>query len=323
LALKPEKCKLLPPGGALSAKRKSDVEKYLAEAALEWKAFQVTDMAEYLGFQVGYRAGTISSWAKPLKKFKSFTAELSACGIAASLGTDTYNAKIATVTSYVEQLCPPTAEYLKLERSAIEKTMHCPHNAHPPEAPFLFDQAGMRKFVNLELRALAAQVWTALRTCTSWRVELDKLNAARREFGPMVNLASSAASAPILVDYSRWQTEAYADVLARASTLDPIVVEGIRGTKAHSIQVGTYRNFIASRLPNDLALALLPRLREQLGGTYPDDKVLEAMRGSLKLVKSIAPQAGWALVRTWCNGWVTSSRVGAGSRRVSLDAQSA
>ena len=65
LALKPKKCKLLALGG---------VEEYLAEAAPEWEVFQVTDMAEYLGFQVGYRGGTISTWTKPLKKFKSLTA---------------------------------------------------------------------------------------------------------------------------------------------------------------------------------------------------------------------------------------------------------
>ena len=81
----------------------------------------------------------------------------------------------------------------------------------------------------------------------------------------------------------------------------------------HSIQADTYRSLIASRLPYDLALSLLLRVRKRLGAKYCDDKVLEAMRRTLKLARSMAPQAGWALVRTWWNGWVTFSRVGAGS----------
>ena len=65
--------------------------------------------------------------------------------------------KIATVTSYVEQLCTPTPEYRKAELSAIERTLHAPHNALPKYAAARLDMARMRKIPVLELRAQAAQ----------------------------------------------------------------------------------------------------------------------------------------------------------------------
>ena len=95
---------------------------------------------------------------------------------------------------------PPNARYMKMERSAIEKTLHCPHNALPILAASRLGQAGMRSFTNLSIRADAAQCRTALKTCSCWRVELAALNAARLEYGPACNYAKKKDEA--LVDFS-------------------------------------------------------------------------------------------------------------------------
>ena len=85
----------------------------------------------------------MASWVKPLMKFEQRTGELAAAGVSAAVGTIAYNHKVATLTSYIEQLCPPTPQYLKLELSAIEKTLHCPHNTLPRYAGARLDAAGM------------------------------------------------------------------------------------------------------------------------------------------------------------------------------------
>jgi hypothetical protein len=296
-------------GGELSAKRKLEAEEFVAMEVPEWKAFSVTDAAEYLGYQVGHKGGTASSWNKPLAKVEKLAAELGACGIAAAQGTDTYNLKIASVTSYTEQLCPPTPRGLALERSAVEKTLHCPHRALPADAPFLLHQAGMRKFVSFEVRSQAAQFRTAMRTCSCWRSELQILNRVRKEYGPMVNLSRSSSEK--LVDYSCWDTEAFADVLERAAKLEVPSCQAQTGSRRSSLQAGAYKSLWAARFPLDLAVTLLPRVLKFFDGAFQEETVLYSMRRCLECVRKMAPQAGWVVVRTWCNGWVTSSRVGA------------
>ena len=78
------------------------------------------------GLFVGYAGGIVASWSKPPAKFEQRTAEIAFAGISTTAGTKLYNVKVATVTSYVEQLCPAIDKYTKLEKSAIEKTLHYP-----------------------------------------------------------------------------------------------------------------------------------------------------------------------------------------------------
>ena len=129
---------------------------------------------------MGQAGVTVASWKKTLAKFEQRTGELAAAGVSAAVGTGLYKSKVATVASYVEQLCPTSPQYLKLEQSTIETTLRCPHNAFPTNAAFRLEDAGMYKFPSLALRALAAQVRTTKRTCSCWRKELDALNIARK-----------------------------------------------------------------------------------------------------------------------------------------------
>ena len=104
LALKPKKCKLIPLGARTTPERCKEVESYVVEQVPDRRDFEVTDSSEYLGFRVGHAGGTLASWAKPLVKYEQRAAELSGSGVSASAGTATYNVKVATITSYVEQL---------------------------------------------------------------------------------------------------------------------------------------------------------------------------------------------------------------------------
>ena len=217
LALKPKKCRLIPLGGELTDAKKAAIVKYIKRWVPQWSEFQVTSSGEYLGFQIGPSGGTIQSWAKPLAKYESRVAEVAASGLSASASTTIYNTKVATVTSYVEQLCALTTAMRKAEASAIEKMLHAPHNSIPGKAAAILDQPGMRKFIDLETRSKAAQFRTALKTCTCWREELGRLNAARREYGPCRNWAVKDEGA--MCDFPWWASEAFADVLRRAGGL--------------------------------------------------------------------------------------------------------
>ena len=186
--------------------------------------------------------------------------ELAAARVSASIGIPIYNSKVVTTTSYIEQLCPMTAQYKKLEISAIEKTLHCPHNALPPLAAARLDHAGMRRFTKLEFRALAAQCRTAKRTCTCWREELTALNAARcdwgsRDCGLLSNLSKKAGEK--LDDFSWWHSESFADVLARADALDTSDLELLENKP---FQSAVYTKLVCERIPRELATILKPRV---------------------------------------------------------------
>ena len=287
------------------------MESYVVEQVPYWRDFEVTDSGEYPGFRVGHAGGTLASWAKPLIKYEKRAAELSGSGVSASVGTATYNVKVATITSYVEQLCPPNARYMKMERSAIEKTLHCPHNALPILAASRLGQAGMRSFTNLSIRADAAQCRTTLKTCSCWRVELAALNAARLEYGPACNYAKKKDEA--LVDFSWWDSEAFADVLSRASVVD--ITSELELTNHMSLQSAVYRQLLSERIPCELTAILKPRVVKHLSNFGVEaHNVHVDMDRALASARTISAQAGWALVRTWCNGWPTACRTG-GARR--------
>jgi hypothetical protein len=74
-----------------------------------WSGFRIAKKGEYLGFQTGPEGGTHESWTKPLKKYESRGLELGAAGLAPLASSFEYKTKIATITTYIEQLCPATA----------------------------------------------------------------------------------------------------------------------------------------------------------------------------------------------------------------------
>ena len=72
-----------------------------------------------------------------------------------------------------------------------------------------------------------------------------------------------------------------------------------------------YTQLVQQRLPHKLSVVLLPRVLRHLDGHAVDHEALTStMDGTLHVARTLPPQVGWALVRLWCNGWPTSSRMG-------------
>ena len=315
LALKPKKCKLLPLGAPLDRDLHAKVKDYINKTVPGWNDFAICDSGEYLGFQLGHKGGTSLSWEKPLQKFQRLVGELSAWGVSASIGTQSYVSKIASVTSYVEQLCTPSQQYLLSEVSAIEKVLHCPHNTLPKDAPYLLHQAGMLRFPCLKYRALAAQMRTALKTCSCWRSELKILNSTRAEYGPLMNVRHSLDRQYQLKDNPWWQSEAFADVLDKAAKIQFTV----QANSQQGFQSQAYHHLLRHHLPTSLSSVLAQRVMKHLAPLEVEKgKLMKAMDHTLQVARRLSPQVGWALVRLWCNGWPTSSRMGVKGKRCIL-----
>ena len=97
LALKPQKCVLIPLGQAPNAEVCGAVGRYIATEVPQWKEFKVQAKGEYLGFQVGPDGGEEASWGKPIRKFKARTNEVASSQCATAAAIELYNIEIAPV----------------------------------------------------------------------------------------------------------------------------------------------------------------------------------------------------------------------------------
>ena len=169
----------------------------------------------------------------------------------------------------------------------------------------------MRSFPDIEIRAIAAQYRTATETCTCWRRELEVFNKARLDYGPAIN--QSRMGGGTFIDNCWWHSEAFADVLHGAAITNISVTEA----KGKSTQAEAYRALMAATRPSDLAKLISPRIRnhcEKANMQVKEDELLEEIKETMGVAKQMSRQAAWALLRTWCNGWVTASRVGGMSK---------
>jgi hypothetical protein len=63
--------------------------------------------------------------------------------------------------------------------------------------------------------------------------------------------------------------------------------------------------------PGDLADEVAPRLERYFAKLlFEGDLLKVAIRETLTVVKNMTPSIGWSLLRTWLNGWITSTRFG-------------
>ena len=279
--------------------------RYVKGTVPAWKDFKIKSCGTYLGFEVGHTGGTFASWRRPLEKFSTRAKELGACGLAPSVGTRLFEQNVSTTLAYVEQLCEPPSALKAAVQSAIERTMHAPHNTFPGNSAFCVGEAGMVSFTSLVWRGTAARIRAASITCSEWRVAWAELDLARREYGPACN---QVANLEQLVDFPRWQSCAFVDVLARASLRDFGEADK---SKKKGLQAAVAQFIKPVFFPGDLADEVAPPLERYFAKfLFEGDLLKVATRETRTVVKNMAPSTGWALLRTWLNGWITSTRFG-------------
>ena len=183
--------------------------------------------------------------------------------------------------------------------------MHAPHNTFPGNSAFCVGEAGMVSFTSLVWRGTAARIRAASITCSEWRVAWAELDLARREYGSACN---QVANLEQLVDFPRWQSCAFVDVLARASLRDFGEADK---SKKKGLQAAVAQFIKPVFFPGDLADEVASRLERYFAKfLFEGDLLKVATRETRTVVKNMAPSTGWALLRTWLNGWITSTRFG-------------
>ena len=299
----------------------------------EWSGVKFAWVGKYLGFNIGQRGGTCSSWDAPVAKFKARVEIVASNPHAPSLLMVYYNRSVCTTLSYVEELCPPPPDLAKMETTAITRILKLPAWALATDGAVKLKDCGLTAPPSLVVRGLAARERTAMKTCSAWPDALSELLEVRRAHGPMTNLAAVSAE---MKDWKWWETEAFADVLGRAfanrSHLPrvPQITKQVQrrarsaSQKTHeppneshngrkkSLQARIYEVKFAERFPASLADWLAKKIRHFVQAeTLDNDTLLARIGAVVGVAHQCCPSVAWAWVKAICNGWLTTSRFGA------------
>ena len=155
LALKANKCVIIPLGRALTEDLENQIKQFLRNHIPTWARFNISDKAEYLGFSIGPKGGNDESWEKPLNKYNNRVSCISKAKLAPSIATDLYAIKAFPVNTYIPQLCKIIPKVLKEEHKAIHKILHLPFNTLPKHSAFCLDEIGMRRLPSIEIMSKA------------------------------------------------------------------------------------------------------------------------------------------------------------------------
>ena len=187
--------------------------------------------------------------------------------------------------------------------------MHLPHNALPKNTAFCLDQIGMTNFTPIRLMAEAACARTAHTTSREWQEQLRQLDLIREEYGPIA--ARTAKTAHGHKDSHRWATCAFVDNLNKAYAIEfpPPPKENL---KRFSLQAHIQKHIAPTHFEHNLVNTTFHRLYKFIAPLAIDEEQLKStMNLTVQAVKKLSPTFGVALIKTWNNGWITDSRVGA------------
>jgi hypothetical protein len=309
LGLKAKKCVLIPLGKPLTSTLTQEIREYLTKHCPKWATFNIRDASEYLGFIIGPNGGNDASWVKAFNNFNTTVDQIANAKLAPSAGIALYNLKAFPRLSYIPQLCTPPAQTDKIEKHAIETIMHLPHNALPKNAAFCLDQIGMPKFTPIKLLAEAACARTAHKTSRVWQEQLRQINAIREECGPIAARTSTTKHGH--KDSHRWATCAFVDNLSKAYAIE-FPTPPPETHKRFSLQAHIQKHIAPNHFEHNIVNTTFHRMYKFIAPLAINEEQLKrTMHITVQAVKQLSPMFGGALIRTWNNGWVTDSRVGA------------
>ena len=313
LALKVQKCSLIPLGINPTPDAIKRVTRAVRKITPDWANFSVVPSAEYLGVMIGPKGGSSASWEKPLKKYVERANLIANAALAPSIGTDLYSQRVVPTMSYIAQIACTTPKVLNAEKWALQRITHIPHNAFPRNTFFYQHEIGMRNITPLGICARAALIRTAKITCT-WRHEWSELQKTRNEKGPMTNLAIRTDLPG--KDNSWWIEPAYADNLSEAcksvpnNTWRTILKCSTKRTKSTQSTISKWLR--KTTLTNNLANTIGPRISRffpNANKTPASRSTLhDQLRKTINITKTATPAVATSVLRTWCNAWITARR---------------
>ena len=327
LAVKPNKCVIIPLGSPFSDEIVRKVRVFLGEHIPDWAKFAIEPRGEYLGFFIGTNIKNYV-WTKAEGKWDKRSREIAAAKVAPSLGVPLYNTRAITTLGYVAQIHPPPASLLKAERSAVQRVFHFLNNTLPANLYYRLQTIGAPQPASIQALSYAARYRAAVKTITVWRQRKVELDAIRDEHAPFGWLHQRAIRSnpwwdtwPV-VDLISQAAEGFGGRFGDLATLDKTTARVAGVSQATGKLVVPHSGAKRLGLQAEAHRIILPRL---FSDSFPDEAIrrllmwfpdlascptlVSDVTRTFKTIRKYKPFFVIGLVRTWFNGWITSYRV--------------
>jgi len=315
LKLKPVKCNLVPLTANVTASNARAIANWLARYIPGWMHFQVCDFAKYLGLYLGPAAANQINWDAPVRKFCERVEQASQKNLPLQMAASQFNTKAVTVLGYVGQFVPPPQSFKSIELRMAHKVLNWPTNSLDTAAAYSLEKFGGPKLVRPAAYILASRVRAATKTFHGGLCLMHSMLEQMAEGAiPVARLVRGCVRPP------GWLADAFctnllkaregslgcSDFVGSASRIRNLVDAFENGTLGGPFQRHVFQALVAS-IPNSWP-SLLSERAVVLG--LPSLPPLD--EGFTKLFvhvsKRLLPMARAAVLKTWTNGWCTSTR---------------
>ena len=255
-------------------------------------------------------------WRTPSSKWRSRVADIAASGAPPSVACSLYGVHALTTLSYIGQIAFPPEELLRPEAAVLAQLLRVPYNAFSRNDFFSLAGWGSVAVQSVFVTLISILTRAALVTIDSWRGNYESLLHA--------DLRSLAMLLFGQLCPAFWDTEPIAVTLHRAAAgfrdhpllgqaLPEIIGEAIalRTEASLSGTVFKFQGFIYGRLKGVLFPDSIPALLRRRWGVLDPEIPFESVGlGVLKqFLLSLTPAWATAILKTWANAWITTSRM--------------
>lgn len=309
LTLKPPKCVIIPLR-PFSLQLVENIKIWLERHIPKWSKFQIKPTSKYLGFFVGPAAST-QQWDDAGKKWVNRSNEIASLKLAAAMTVLQYNSKAVTVLGYLGQLLFMPDKLRKKEATIISRLLHAPQHMFGTDFPFKLDAAGSIPFTSVQSYTLAALYRAAHKTLVGWEDMYVKLHSTSQERLPIALTAKGILCPPF------WDSPPIVQNLMDAK-------KGFQCLGAKGVVLNENLQAAACRVQSQAEIykCILPALHPSAPHADVCKRLCKLLPQHELQLRSIDFEAlvtclcnlnrshiAMCVLKTWCNGWVTSERM--------------
>ena len=222
-----------------------------------------------------------------------------------------HNTKAVTVLGYLAQLLTLPAWVRKQEPTVISRLLHAPHNMLGPDLPFKLNEVGCLPFTSIHSYTLATLFRAFHKTIQGWEDMVDALQANAQEFLPAVQVFEG------LLSPEHWDSTPMVMNLFEAKLKfknmprhGQRLTEALQNPLGHlKLQSKAYKCILPAVHPGNTSNVIVGRLCRMLPQCELQLKSIDIAPALEELRRLRKSHVAMCILKTWCNGWITSERM--------------
>ena len=320
LTLKPKKCVMILTACALTPENVAIIRRWLKDNIPEWEDFQIAARGKYLGIHIGPELGDIN-WVAPREKFLKRVHDIYLMRPPLAMIPGIFSSKALSVMGYVAQMFAPPPRLKHLELRAAGKVLHVATNSFNTDALYHAGLFGAPQLPRPSAYLMACLIRSAWKTLKGFQLMHDEL------CNIYIHNANLNMVAPECTRPDGWGSDAICHTLTRAfkgdlpnslfpgskPKLDSLYRRYMRGEVKGSLQKKIYETLLSctplgfQSLIHDRFVTL--GLQPEYASVFRDNDIADFAERIKHHSKLLPGHARFELLRSWTNGWFTSSRM--------------